>query len=77
MRAVMGRPSFAHTRELYQHLSFLNISETRTCMVAVYVRKALDSNANNEFRTRDGTSYSLRNVDPSSLAVPFMNTSHS
>ena len=46
-------------------------------MVTLYVRKALDSDATFEFRTRDGTGYSLRNVDPSTIAVPFINTSHS
>ena len=42
VRAAMGRPRFAHTLELCQHLSFLMINKIYTYMVALYVRKALD-----------------------------------
>ena len=77
IRAVMGRPRFSHTRELYQQLNFLIVNKIYTYMVALYVWKALDSGATNEFRIRDSTGYSLRSVDPSTLAVPFINSSHS
>ena len=77
IRAVLGRPRFAHTRELYQQLKLLTIDQIYNYMVALYVRKSIESGVTEEFRIRDETGYSLRNIDRTTLTVPFSDSSHS
>ena len=77
MRAVLGRPRVAHTRELYQQLKFLTVDQIHIYIVALYVRKSIESGVTEEFRIRFETGYSLRSIDRSTLAVPFSDSSHS
>ena len=77
IRAILGRPRFAHTGELYQQLKLLTIDQIYNYMVALYVRKSIESGVAEEFRIRDETGYSLRSIDRTTLTVPFSDSSHS
>ena len=46
-------------------------------MVALYKRNALDSGETNESRIRHYTDCSLRSIDPSTVAFPLINSTHS
>ena len=77
VRAVFGMPRLAHTAELYQRLNFLTIKNIYTYMVALYVRKAVAFGRSEEFCTRSVTGHSLRSVNPLTLDVPLIRSTHS